>query len=249
MREFWSILLHFYSAFTLMSLLTRARSDWCNLAFLNSTAAKALNLPADFNIRTYPLRGTSSHRIHQRTTGFDPLCDSVFRSRYLAAARAKFKTNATALVQDPVAHAYSLSQYASQADAWARIMQRVKQAAVSLGRELTPLVYGNSWGLWGQSPASTLISQRTDIVWAESCSLQDRVTDWHSLWTGRPAMNAWSALMYKVGLASGDWHKPVWFFADDVSNPAMAELWQSEGIANGGLSVLLHIDAVLRIEI
>ena len=75
--------------------------------------------------------------------------------------------------------------------------------------------------------------------------MQDRVTDWHSLWTGRPAMNAWSALMYKVGLASGDWQKPVWFFADDVNNPSMAELWQAEGVANGGLSVLLHIDAVL----
>jgi hypothetical protein len=86
----------------------------------------------------------------------------------------------------------------------------------------------------GQSPASTLISQRSDIVWSESCSLQDRVSDWHSLWTGRPAMNAWSSLMYKVGLSSGDWNKPVWYFADDCSNPTMAELWQAEGISNGG---------------
>ena len=47
-------------------------------------------------------------------------------------------------------------------------------------------------------------------------------------------MNAWSSLMYKVGLASGDWNKPVWYFADDCNNPTMAELWQAEGISNGG---------------
>jgi hypothetical protein len=190
--------------------------DWCNKAFLNSSAARSLSLPVEFNIRDY-----------------------------LAVARAKNGSSPMALVQDPVLHAYSLSQYSAQADAWARTRQAVLRASAQLGRELTPLVYGNSWGLWGQSPGSTLISQRSDIIWAESCSLQDRVTDWHSLWTGRPAINAWSALMYKVGLASGDWQKPAWFFADDCNNPTMAELWQAEGVANGGLSVMLHIDAVL----
>ena len=30
---------------------------------------------------------------------------------------------------------------------------------------------------------------------------------------------------------------------NDVSNPALAELWQAEGIANGGLSIMLHVDS------
>ena len=60
--------------------------------------------------------------------------------------------------------------------------------------------------------ASTLIAQRTDIIWSESSSLQELPT-WASLWGGRPEMNAWSILWYKVGLAAGDHEKPVWLFA------------------------------------
>ena len=92
--------------------------DWCNRAFISSNATKSLSLPADFNIRDY-----------------------------LQAAR---KRNLTAmeLVQDPVLHAYALSQFSAQAEAWARTRQSVQRAAAQLGRELKPLVYGNSWGLW-----------------------------------------------------------------------------------------------------
>lgn len=110
-------------------------------------------------------------------------------------------------------------------------MRRAPPLARQADRDCFAVFFNRSQG---QSPASTLISQRSDIVWSESCSLQDRVSDWHSLWTGRPAMNAWSSLMYKVGLSSGDWNKPVWYFADDCNNPTMAELWQAEGISNGG---------------
>ncbi len=163
----------------------------------------------------------------------------------------------------------SISQYASQADAFSTIRRRVKQAAKASGQAIEALLYGNSWGMWGQSPcvfltlsarvqshccpctlymymftkshelnlclagqqlaidvsraapshavsvphrASTLIAQRTDIIWSESSSLQELPT-WASLWGGRPEMNAWSILWYKVGLAAGDHGKPVWLFA------------------------------------
>ena len=186
--------------------------DWCNRAFLASAAAKALSLPPDFDIRSY-----------------------------IAKKRAEPGQNQSTLIRDPVLHAYSISQYASQAEAFAAIRFRIKQAAKASGQEIEALLYGNSWGMWGQSPASTLISQRTDIVWSESCSLQELPT-WSSLWGPRPEMNAWSILWYKMGLAAGGHEKPVWLFANDVNNPALAELWQAEGIANGGLSVMLHVD-------
>ena len=122
--------------------------DWCNRAFLASAPAKALSLPPDFDIRSY-----------------------------IAKKRAEPGQNQSTLIRDPVLHAYSISQYASQAEAFAAIRFRIKQAAKASGQEIEALLYGNSWGMWGQSPASTLISQRTDIVWSESCSLQVRISD------------------------------------------------------------------------
>ena len=55
-------------------------------------------------------------------------------------------------------------------------------------------------------------AQREDIVWAESCSLQT-VHNFHPLWTELPQMHAWSVLLYKVGLAAGDFKKPVLWIA------------------------------------
>ena len=98
---------------------------------LSSTAqAAALDLPAGFNIR-----------------------------EYIAAKRAAHPANATALVTDPVLHLYSVVQYQTQADDVGRIRLRAQAAAKAAGRSLVPLVYGNSWGFWGQSPASTLVAQ------------------------------------------------------------------------------------------
>ena len=172
----------------------------------------------------------------------------------------------------------SISQYASQAEAFSTIRRRVKQAAKASGQTIEALLYGNSWGLWGQSPcvvltlsarvqshccpctlymftkshelnlclagqqlaidvsravpshavsvphrASTLIAQRTDIIWSESSSLQELPT-WASLWGGRPEMNAWSILWYKVGLAAGDHEKPVWLFAVRLPRPKIVSV-------------------------
>ena len=71
--------------------------------------------------------------------------------------------------------------------------------------------------------ASTLIAQRTDIIWSESSSLQELPT-WASLWGGRPEMNAWSILWYKVGLAAGDHEKPVWLFAVRLPRPKIVSV-------------------------
>ena len=200
----------------------------------------------------------------------------------------------------------SISQYASQAEAFSTIRRRVKQAAKASGQTIEALLYGNSWGLWGQSPcvsfclsgrvqshcpctlhlvtcsqshslnlcvsrdcgpatcnrrlscgvvscrvsvphrASTLIAQRTDIIWSESSSLQELPT-WASLWGGRPEMNAWSILWYKVGLAAGDHEKPVWLFA--VRLPGQRSSSFAHGavscVARNGLSSLLTRRCVL----
>ena len=37
----------------------------------------------------------------------------------------------------------------------------------------------------------------------------------------------------------------MWIFADDVSSPAQHELWMAEGIANGGRSMMLHVDSLV----
>jgi hypothetical protein len=95
--------------------------DWCSRAFLNSSAARSLSLPAGFNIRDY------------------------LKTARGAAAR---NLSAIELIRDPVLHAYSLSQYSAQAEAWRSTRQTIRRAAAQLGRELKPLVYGNSWGLW-----------------------------------------------------------------------------------------------------
>ena len=44
----------------------------------------------------------------------------------------------------------SISQYASQAEAFSTIRRRVKQAAKASGQAIEALLYGNSWGMWGQ---------------------------------------------------------------------------------------------------
>ena len=188
--------------------------DQCNEAFVGSDSAAQLGI---YSNSSFHIRG------------------------YLAKTKVRLGNNASALVLDPILHAYSLNTYLTQAEVFAKIRADANQAAANLGNDLAPIVCGNAWGFWGQSPASTLISQRTDVVWAESSSLQP-VPSWAPLWTDPPPMNSWSVLLYKIGLASGDGKRPTWIFANDCNNPALSELWLSEGIANGGLAQMLHID-------
>jgi hypothetical protein len=87
-------------------------SDFCNRAFLSSNVAKSLNLSNDFQIRPF-----------------------------VANRRKALAGNPTALVQDPVLHAYSLVQYKTNAENVARIRSHLQAAANASGKTLTPLVY------------------------------------------------------------------------------------------------------------
>ena len=158
--------------------------DWCNRAFLNSSAAGSLLLPADFNIRDY------------------------LKTARGAAAR---NLSAMELIQDPVLHAYSLSQYSAQAEAWGSTRQTIQRAAAQLGRKLKPLVYGNSWGLWVRThrtsrPCNTLVAAADSHAQGQVC-WQDLGYPVHEMGTSSLRLTETACCVFSIGCRVNRLHR------------------------------------------
>jgi len=123
-----------------------------------------------------------------------------------------------AVLADPVLRAYIQFQYASQADRWRDSVAAVKQAA---GHPIA--VCGNQYGSGGTRPYSVTLSQISDVTLIETgagpLTLQKR---------------AWDVLASKLGLAAGEYRRPVWLCLSSllhVPQAAQSQLRMVDGQA------------------
>ena len=101
-----------------------------------------------------------------------------------------------AVLADPVLRAFIQFHYASQLDRWRDNVLAAKKAA---GHQI--VVCGNQWGAGGRRPYSVALSQISDVVVAETGG--GPLTAQH---------RAWDALSSKLGLAAGEYRRPVWLY-------------------------------------
>ncbi len=112
---------------------------------------------------------------------------------YVKNAQAIIAKGRDAVLADPVLRAYVQFSYASQADRWRDAVAAAKQAA---GHPLA--VCGNQWGAGGSRPYSVTLSQISDMVFTEAeadCLASQK--------------RAEAVLVTKLGLAAGDYRRPV----------------------------------------
>lgn len=103
-------------------------------------------------------------------------------------------------IEDPLVREYIRFQYISEADAWESHMRVIRAESAQLGLPMRA-VYGNQYGAWGHLPFATALSSRADVVWIECGAYQPTWAD---------EKQAWNALIYKIGAASGHFRRPVW---------------------------------------
>ncbi len=112
---------------------------------------------------------------------------------YFKRAQATIAKGGDAVLADPVLRAYVQFSYASQADRWRDAVTAAQKAA---GHPIA--VCGNQWGAGGARPYSVALSRIGDAVFTEAeadCRM--------------PQMRAEAALATKLGLAAGDYRRPV----------------------------------------
>lgn len=112
---------------------------------------------------------------------------------YAKSVQATIGKGGDAVLADPVLRAYVHFSYASQADRWRDAVATAKQVA---GHPIA--VCGNQWGAGGARPYSVALSQISDAVFTEAEA--DCLT---------PQARAEGVLATKLGLAAGDYRRPV----------------------------------------
>jgi len=131
-------------------------------------------------------------------------------------------------LDDPIAREYIKFQFCSQLDAWADVVERVKQDARKRGFPVP--CYGNQFGGYGTQPFSVALGQFCDIIQIEEyIRVKDKAPNW--------------SIYYKMGRAGGHETKPVWVrgavLGKKDKTPQLSPLfWQihfAEALANGGV--------------
>ncbi|MEN6494370.1 MAG: hypothetical protein ABFD16_08765 [Thermoguttaceae bacterium] len=113
--------------------------------------------------------------------------------KYVKRVQERIAKGRDAVLADPVLRAYVEFSYASQIDRWRDAVAAAKQAAVH------PIaVCGNQWGAGGSRPYSVALSQVSDMVFTEA--------EAECL---RPQKRAEAVLVTKLGLAAGQYRRPV----------------------------------------
>jgi len=129
---------------------------------------------------------------HGRAAGIgDPA--SLDMLAYLKGVQATIAKGGDAVLADPVLRAYVQYSYASQSARWRDAVTAAKRAA---GHPIA--VSGNQWGASGARPYSVALSQIGDAVFTEAeadCLM--------------PQRRAEAAMATKLGLAAGDYRRPV----------------------------------------
>ena len=113
-----------------------------------------------------------------------------------------------AVLADPVLRAYIQFHYAAQADRWRDAVAAVKKAA---GHPIA--VCGNQWGADGKWPSSVTLSQISDVTFTETGAGGGTPT---------PQKRAWNVLAAKIGLAAGEYGRPVWLCMSSLMNAPQA---------------------------
>lgn len=112
---------------------------------------------------------------------------------YVKRAQGKIAKGRDSVLADPVLRAYIQFSYASQIDRWRDAVAAARQAA---GHPLA--VCGNQWGAGGARPYPVALSQISDITFTEAEA--DCLT---------PHKRAETVLATKLGLAAGEYRRPV----------------------------------------
>eukprot|EP00937_MAST-01D_sp_MAST-1D-sp2_P000446 g446.t1 len=150
------------------------------------------------------------------------------------------------LVQDRVVREIIRFHFVAHLRAWKATRDALKQDAAAAGRP-EPAVYGNVHII--ENVYSVLASQYLDVVWTETPAYLPRVG--RPTWGG-PA-SGFSALLYKLGRAAGNFTKPHWGIvtltgcglapAGSAPQTMTAALAAAEAVANGGMAALDFGDA------
>ena len=112
---------------------------------------------------------------------------------YVKSAQATIAKGRDAVLADPVLRAYIQFSYASQIDRWRDAVATAKQVAKH------PLaVCGNQWGAGGSRPYSVALSQVSDMTFTEA-----------EAGCLTPQKRAGTVLTTKLGLAAGEYQRPV----------------------------------------
>ncbi|MEL7589011.1 MAG: hypothetical protein AAGU19_20035 [Prolixibacteraceae bacterium] len=132
-----------------------------------------------------------------------------------------------AVLKDPILKSYILFSYVSHAELWRDSVSKIKKAANH------PIaVMGNQYGNNGEKPYSVVLSRISDVVCTESnigantnFKRFDRIK---------------AVLLIKLGLASGEFRRPVWLqfsslFHSPVAAKSRLRFVYAQSLANNGL--------------
>jgi hypothetical protein len=139
--------------------------------------------------------------------------------------KARISKGRDAVLSDPVLRAFIQFQYVSQLDRWRDTVAAVKKAA---GHPVA--ICGNQGGANGKLPYSVALSQIGDAIPVET---------WGDL---NPQTRAWNALACKLGLAAGEFRRPVWLWMTEVFSSTQAarsrlRLSGAQALADGGVPI------------
>ena len=151
----------------------------------------------------------------------DPASLSIVE--YVESAEATIAKGRDAVLVDPLLRAYVQFSYASQADRWRDAVATAKQAANH------PLaVCGNQYGAGGSRPYSVTLSQISDLTFTEA----------HA--NLAPQKRADAVLTTKLGLAAGEYRRPVLLCLSSLFHAPLAarsrlRLANGQAWADGGV--------------
>ena len=139
-----------------------------------------------------------------------------------------------AVLADPVLRAYVQFEYASQADRWRDAVAAVKQAA---GHPIA--VCGNQYGAEGRRPYAVTLSQISDVTCTETGGGGSPLTS---------QTRAWNVLATKLGLAAGEYRRPVWLilssrFSSLQAAQSRLRMMDGQVCADGGVPMPLSTAA------